>query len=418
MAGVAAAAALAVLASAPPQRDAGILYEVWHAPAAHLARRVKASGATQPLTVESVIRSDGKHSLGEVFAGPNPEIPPGFQPDIYSVEPLLGFYCLYRPRPGENVTADTISCPNITGVATQHAKWLTDAGFDYVAVDISNWPVTGFIGASTTVPNTDITILRPLEVLAEEWLKLRKQGIKTPSIAAWPTTDCNVKGMCMGTKKESEPGGDGQYAMWRWVLDEFYGNPLYADIVYRPPDAGGKQLLFLPSPQAPAYNNASFVAMLEANGGRDDVAVRSMWAMSNNFAAGAWGFFSFCTVPAGFGSCPPPPPTPQSLPCPPGEMPDVVAAPGDNGSCDCDTFCAADWAGTIKEVRPQWRGAASATSATPGARVDCKCVQGKRLSGPIVAISPTSSWLCASMHRHYTGCWLSLLARTKWLMRC
>jgi len=97
---IAIAAALVLLASSsppPPSRDAGILYEVWHAPAAHLARRVRASGATQPLTVEKVIRSVGNHSLGEVFSGPTPEIPPGFRPDIYSVEPLLGFYCLYRP---------------------------------------------------------------------------------------------------------------------------------------------------------------------------------------------------------------------------------------------------------------------------------------------------------------------------------
>mgnify|MGYP000176563517 CR=1 FL=1 len=44
----------------------------------------------------------------------------------------VGFYCFYRPAPGENVTKDTPVCPNITGVATQHAKWLTEAGFDYV----------------------------------------------------------------------------------------------------------------------------------------------------------------------------------------------------------------------------------------------------------------------------------------------
>ena len=111
--------ACAVAAPQLQQRDAGVLYEVWHAGASHLARRVKASGVTHPLTVETVIRSDGKHSLDEVFTGPNPEVPPGFNPDIYSVEPLLGFYCLYRPRPGENVTADTIQCPNITSVATQ-----------------------------------------------------------------------------------------------------------------------------------------------------------------------------------------------------------------------------------------------------------------------------------------------------------
>lgn len=49
---------------APKTRDAGILYEIWHTGAAHLMQRVKASGATQPVTVETVIRSDGKHTLG------------------------------------------------------------------------------------------------------------------------------------------------------------------------------------------------------------------------------------------------------------------------------------------------------------------------------------------------------------------
>ena len=78
-------------ATAKPQRDAGILYEIWHAAPAHLMKRVKASGATQPLTVESVIRSQGKHTLGEVFGGPTPEVPKGFNPDIYNVQPQLGF---------------------------------------------------------------------------------------------------------------------------------------------------------------------------------------------------------------------------------------------------------------------------------------------------------------------------------------
>jgi len=60
---VVAAVTLATGAGTPaPKRDAGILYEIWHTGAAHLMQRVKASGAMQPLTVETVIRSDGKHS--------------------------------------------------------------------------------------------------------------------------------------------------------------------------------------------------------------------------------------------------------------------------------------------------------------------------------------------------------------------
>jgi hypothetical protein len=46
-----------------------------------------------------------------------------------------------------------------------------------------------------------MAVLRPMEVLAEEWLALRHQGIHTPSIAAWPTTACSAE-MCMGTKAD------------------------------------------------------------------------------------------------------------------------------------------------------------------------------------------------------------------------
>jgi len=58
----------------------------------------------QALTVERVIRSDGNKSLDHVFTDGGPPLLPGYTPDIYNTEPELGFYCLYRPRPGENTT--------------------------------------------------------------------------------------------------------------------------------------------------------------------------------------------------------------------------------------------------------------------------------------------------------------------------
>ena len=61
-----------------------------------------------------------------------------------------------------------------------------------------------------------MAIIRPLEVLAEEWLALRKAGVPTPAIAAWPTAACGGAEVCMGTKADGN-----SYAMWRWVLDEF-----------------------------------------------------------------------------------------------------------------------------------------------------------------------------------------------------
>ena len=80
-----AALVLGLLAVRCTGRDAGILQEFWHAPAAHLMHRVAAAGHT-PLTVEAVIRSDGNNTLGDVFT---PAPPPGFGPDIYNVQPAL-----------------------------------------------------------------------------------------------------------------------------------------------------------------------------------------------------------------------------------------------------------------------------------------------------------------------------------------
>ena len=98
-------------------------------------------------------------------------------------------------------------------VGWQHAKWLSDAGFDYIVIDVTNWPVTGVIGGPTDVPSVDMTIIRPIEVLAEEWLALRAEGIRTPSITVWPTAQCGTD-TCAG-------GATGpHYAMWRWVLDQ------------------------------------------------------------------------------------------------------------------------------------------------------------------------------------------------------
>jgi len=153
----------------------------------------------------------------------------------------------------------------------------------------------------TTVSHTpnesnDVQVLRPLEVLAEEWLKLRAQGVPTPSIAVWPQAfvGCPSGKICMGTKADGFT-----YATWRWVLDEFYNNPKFEQIVYRPFDADGKKLLMLPTSVAPAYSNESFVSLLEANGGRHDVRVISMWAISAQYWTGVWDFFQFCQAPCG-----------------------------------------------------------------------------------------------------------------------
>jgi len=147
-------------------RSAGILYEVWHTSAAQAMKQVVQKGG-RPLTVETVIRSNGTLTLNDVYG------PYGISADIYNVQPTLGFYCLYRKRPNDT-HPPVDDCDNITGTATAHANMLIQAGFDYVVADVTNWP-------QVDVP-TDIAVLRPTEVLFEEWAALRQKGVKTPSI--------------------------------------------------------------------------------------------------------------------------------------------------------------------------------------------------------------------------------------------
>ncbi len=126
-------------------RDAGILYEVWHTRAAQAMERVKAEGGTQ-LTTELVIESAGAHSLDDVYGPYNvttKEFPSVFSSsgftargfsasshalnaDIWNAQPALGFYCLYRARPGQVPAAP--DCSNTSGIAAAHAAMLTDAG--------------------------------------------------------------------------------------------------------------------------------------------------------------------------------------------------------------------------------------------------------------------------------------------------
>ena len=76
---------------------------------------------------------------------------------------------------------------------------------------------------------------------------------------------------------------------------------------------------------------------------------------------------------------PPPPPPPQSrYHCPAGQKVDIVAATGDNGSCDCDEYCGSDWSGSLHHARPHWLGAISAFTNTT---LNCQCVQATHWCG-------------------------------------
>ena len=214
----------ATIAHSPPEatkRSVGILYEVWHSAAAAAMAQVAARNLTQ-LTVEAVIRSNNKSSLDDVYPHGHG---PFYSADIWNVKPKdLGFYCLYRARdeaacnatvPPTPYFPPTIpDCPMASAVAERHASMLTAAGIDYVAVDITNWPQ---VNAAT-----DLAVLRPLEVLLEEWLALRSKGVRTPQIAAW-----------CASPVASYPNG--RLTTWQWLLDHVYNNATRAPLVWRRP---------------------------------------------------------------------------------------------------------------------------------------------------------------------------------------
>ena len=255
-------ASVAVSAWLAECRDVGILYEIWHTKPAQAMGAVAARGGAQ-LTTELVIQSGGVLTLDDVYKG-------GAASDIYNVQPELGFYCLYRARPGQ--VAPIPDCPNITATARAHADMLVSAGVDYVAVDVTNWPKVD-VGGST-----DIAVLRPLEVLVEEWRALRAAGVATPQIAAWPCSPAGVSNMT-----------------WQYILDTIYNNPLNADLVYT---QAGKQVMFVPYAGANCYD-AGARAAIASNGGRDNVAAIPMWALFGDgggdvWRQGVWAFFSPC----------------------------------------------------------------------------------------------------------------------------
>jgi hypothetical protein len=169
-------------------------------------------------TTESVIRSDNATSLDSVY-------PPGhgnwYSGDIWNVKPkYLGFYCLYQARDEATCNATVPptpyfppavpDCPMAAAVAKRHAAMLTAAGVDYIAVDVTNWP-------QVNAP-TDLAVLRPIEVLMEEWLMLRAQGLPTPQIVIWNYAHV-----------ASYPNG--KITAWQWFLDHLYNNATRAPLI-------------------------------------------------------------------------------------------------------------------------------------------------------------------------------------------
>eukprot|EP00054_Salpingoeca_dolichothecata_P019430 m.120871 g.120871 ORF g.120871 m.120871 type:complete len:592 (-) comp23253_c0_seq12:81-1856(-) len=235
-------------------RSAGILYEVWHAEASTAMHKVKAAGGTQ-LTTELVIRN-ASLNLNDVY------LPYNLTGDIWNVQPAAGFYCIYRKR-ANDTNPPIPDCANITQTLTYHAKILTEAGFDYIAVDITNWPDMN--------PATDVAVFRPTEVLFEEWYKLRLAGIPTPKIALWPCSPNNSN-------------------TWQALIDTIYSNKSYEDLLYT---QNGKPVMFLPD-NSHCYSPTEEAKILAyAN-----VTTIKMWALfgEQSFESGTWGFFSPCVA--------------------------------------------------------------------------------------------------------------------------
>ena len=91
-----------------------------------------------------------------------------------------------------------------------------------VTVDWTNWPTAG-----PPAGDTDVTILRPTEVLFDEWAALRANGVPTPSISVWPC---------------SPASGD----TWKWALEHLYLNASRAPLIWHDP-VDGLPVMFIPA---------------------------------------------------------------------------------------------------------------------------------------------------------------------------
>ena len=85
--------------------EVGMMYEGWQAPAYWGRSR------SNELTIETVVRSNGSHSLADMAVGMNGTAQMRFW---WHKEPADGFYCIYRKRATEAVSSCGLpDCPGI-----------------------------------------------------------------------------------------------------------------------------------------------------------------------------------------------------------------------------------------------------------------------------------------------------------------
>ncbi len=258
-----------------PARRVGIFYLAWHAYAWDAVQQLPANDRP---TIESVVRDPALTFSGMVNDHGLMGQAASFH---YHAEPHIGFYSLYRARPGEAPYPEpdfVPDSPNAAAVAEIHARQLWEAGVDFVFVDETNLPFLS--------PFADVLGLRPLEVLFEEWHALRQRGVMTPQIAAWVPI----------------PAKPAEHPEWIHLAErllDLYNRPEYAELVLR--DARtGKKIMFIVDhgglPPDPATE-----AALQSNGGRYDVLTPHLWGLLSDaeLAAGKAAWMQPCQTPAG-----------------------------------------------------------------------------------------------------------------------
>ena len=190
---------LLLLATHTAALQVGIMYEGWHAPA-FWGRSLATN-----LTVEKVLRTNGTVALAKMSEGMDRALAMNFW---FHKEPLDGFYCIYRKRDSENTSSCGLpDCPRISQTLRRHADMLIGAGVDFIVVDSTNIQTAGSAA--------DALQLRPWEVLAEEWLALRRQGVATPKIAIWHNLQ--------------DPNGD----LWQSYVHGAYSDPAYDELIFK-----------------------------------------------------------------------------------------------------------------------------------------------------------------------------------------
>jgi hypothetical protein len=86
--------------------------------------------------------------------------------------------------------------------------------------------------------------------------------------------------------------------------------------------------------------------------------------------------------------------------CPPGQELDILTMTGDNGGCDCDSYCATDWGGESAHLRPSWKGARCLSASTSEGAASCSSL----LTGNLRCQCVQASSFCPKNNSHLRPC--------------